>query len=109
MQCAVGRGGAITQVLCLLPRIATQETEWREASDSLCDDSEDRGNDDDNDDDDDDTPGDNDDSDDSLEDDHRPRRSHHHWEGEYDFMASQLVYNAHFTLLWRLPYMWWAQ
>ena len=55
------------------------------------------------------TIGDNDDSDDSLEDDHRPRRSHHHWEGEYDFMASQLVYNAHFTLLWRLPYMWWEQ
>ena len=38
----------------LIPRIATQETEWREASDSLCDDSEDRGDDDDDDNDDDD-------------------------------------------------------
>ena len=44
------------QINHLLPRIATQETEWREASDSLCDDSEDRGNDDaDDDGDDDDT------------------------------------------------------
>ena len=42
----------------LIPRIATQETEWREASDSLCDDSEDRGDDDDDD--------DNDDDDDTL-------------------------------------------
>ena len=44
----------------LIPRIATQETEWREASDSLCDDSEDRGNDDYDDND------DNDDDDDTL-------------------------------------------
>ena len=48
------------QINHLLPRIATQETEWREASDSLCDDSEDRGNDDYDDND------DNDDDDDTL-------------------------------------------
>ena len=60
--------------------------DYREASDSFCDDS-------------------NEDSDDSYEDDHRPRRSHHHWQNRYDFVSSQLVYNSHFNILWRLPYM----
>ena len=63
--------------------------DYREASDSLGDKSDDND----------------DDSDESYEDDHRPRRSHHHWEGQYDFVCSHLVYNCHYQAVWRLPYM----
>ena len=61
--------------------------DYREASDSVGDDSDDN------------------DSDDSFSDDYRPRRSHHHWEGKYDFISAHITYNCHFNLIWRLPYM----
>ena len=62
--------------------------DYREASDSLGDKTDDEH-----------------DSDDSLEDDHRPRRHHHHWEGRHDLITAHLVYNSHHQILWRLPYM----
>ena len=40
-----------------------------------------------------------------LDDGDRPRRSHHHWDGRWDFVSAQIVYNMHLNILWRFPYM----
>ena len=62
--------------------------EYREASDSLGDESDDEL-----------------DDSDGWEDEYRPRRSHHHWQGRWDFITAILTYNCNWAVLWRLPYM----
>ena len=64
--------------------------DYREASDSIKDDSDYDASDVDS---------------DVFDDEDRPRRSHHHWDGRWDFVSAQIVYNMHLNILWRFPYM----
>ena len=64
--------------------------DYREASDSIKDDSDYDASDVDS---------------DVFDDGDRPRRSHHHWDGRWDFVSAQIVYNMHLNILWRFPYM----
>ena len=64
--------------------------DYREASDSIKDDSDYEHSDVDS---------------DVFDDGDRPRRSHHYWDGRWDFVSAQIVYNMHLNILWRFPYM----